>query len=456
MIMPYAIALLILMAPLPFGGSFPWFTDACGLVVGLALFVTSMSPHGLPMRRSMPFTMVAAGMLVLATVIWTMLQLYGETQEPHIAWQLAKEYGLQAPETFSLAPTATLSALIRLMSYIGFFWIAWINAQSRQQATRLLLLLFIIEIIYALYGLIRFLGDFQTILWIHVGGANGLSSTFINRNTYATFANLGVIIGIGLILERIRLQRALLSRTGKNLRHVVEIIIEPHIYYWLGLSLVMAATLLTSSRGGLVSLLIGILILLMSSYRSPVLSRYGRAAIPILVGLLILMPFIGDTAAERLDQSLLEDLRWLMWRQTIEGIAHTPLFGTGLGTFEQAYPLYASIEVPFFVDKAHNTFLEHALELGLPVASIFYVAFFILFLICWRQGHRPIPAIGAASTVMVGTHALLDFSLQLPAVALLFSTILGTASGRACRVPKSLCEPLSSSKPFVNFKKKHH
>jgi O-antigen ligase len=132
-----------------------------------------------------------------------------------------------------------------------------------------------------------------------------------------------------------------------------------------------------------------------------------------------------------------------MWQQTIDGIVHVPLFGTGLGTFEQAYPHESSVPVPFLIDKAHNTYLEHALELGIPASLMFYTGFFALFLLCWRQRHRAIPAVGAASMAMVGTHALVDFSMQLPAVAMMFSVILGTACARACHVPTLISHSIS-------------
>jgi hypothetical protein len=44
-----------------------------------------------------------------------------------------------------------------------------------------------------------------------------------------------------------------------------------------------------------------------------------------------------------------------------------------------------------------------------------------------RRRHRDwaYPALGVAASVLTGVHALFDFSLQIPAVAILYACILG-------------------------------
>jgi hypothetical protein len=50
-----------------------------------------------------------------------------------------------------------------------------------------------------------------------------------------------------------------------------------------------------------------------------------------------------------------------------------------------------------------------------------------------RRRHRDwaFPAIGVAASVLVGVHALLDFSLQIPAVAILYAGIMGIGCAQA-------------------------
>jgi len=69
-------------------------------------------------------------------------------------------------------------------------------------------------------------------------------------------------------------------------------------------------------------------------------------------------------------------------------------------------------------------------ELGVPAALALFLALGGLAVTCWRgvaRRHRDwvFPATGAAASVLVGLHATVDFSLQLPAVAILYATIMG-------------------------------
>ena len=87
-------------------------------------------------------------------------------------------------------------------------------------------------------------------------------------------------------------------------------------------------------------------------------------------------------------------------------------------------------------DRAHNTWLENAFELGLPAALILYGAMFGIAMTCWRgvrRRHRDwvYPAAGVGVSVLVGVHAVLDFSLQIPAVAMLYALVMGVACAQA-------------------------
>jgi len=44
-----------------------------------------------------------------------------------------------------------------------------------------------------------------------------------------------------------------------------------------------------------------------------------------------------------------------------------------------------------------------------------------------RRRHWIYPALGVAATALVGIHALVDFSLQIPAVAYLYALMMGGA-----------------------------
>ena len=79
---------------------------------------------------------------------------------------------------------------------------------------------------------------------------------------------------------------------------------------------------------------------------------------------------------------------------------------------------------------AHNTYLELAVELGLPASLILIAIPAWITYRCWRgqaERHRDAlyPAVAVAASVLVGVHSLFDFSLQIPAVAAVYAMLLG-------------------------------
>jgi O-antigen ligase len=87
-------------------------------------------------------------------------------------------------------------------------------------------------------------------------------------------------------------------------------------------------------------------------------------------------------------------------------------------------------------DRAHNTWLENGFELGIPASLALFAALLGIALTCWRgvqRRHRDwvYPAAGVGASVLVGVHALVDFSLQIPAVAMLYALVMGIACAQS-------------------------
>jgi O-antigen ligase len=87
-------------------------------------------------------------------------------------------------------------------------------------------------------------------------------------------------------------------------------------------------------------------------------------------------------------------------------------------------------------DKAHNTYLEDALEIGIPATALLLLSLGIVLCRCVRglarrNSGRMLAAIGAGAATLVGVHSLVDFSLQMPAVAVTFLMTLGLAAAQS-------------------------
>ena len=101
------------------------------------------------------------------------------------------------------------------------------------------------------------------------------------------------------------------------------------------------------------------------------------------------------------------------------------------------------------MDKAHNTYVEHLVELGVPATVLLYLGPLLLFGYCLRgvfarRRERVFALVAVGATLLVGLHALVDFSLQIPAVAVTFAALLGLGVAQATPAPKRPPQPGAS------------
>ena len=168
-------------------------------------------------------------------------------------------------------------------------------------------------------------------------------------------------------------------------------------------------------------------------------SLRGRNAIAATVSLLGLLAtgvaifVFGDFFAGRL-LALGFDAsdRLAVYKLTILSILDVPWKGFGYGTFEYVFPMYRDNSLsPFKLwDKAHNTYLEIIQGLGIPAATLFFIMLLILAVRCghaalYRKSSATAPLVATSATVIVALHSFVDFSMQIQAVALTWTALMG-------------------------------
>jgi O-antigen ligase len=145
----------------------------------------------------------------------------------------------------------------------------------------------------------------------------------------------------------------------------------------------------------------------------------------------------SEVLLDRIDRTdITTEERLAVFANVNRAIGDNPVLGFGYGTFADSFRLYDQNEAPVHYDRAHNTWLENAFEMGVPAALALYVALAGLALTCLRgvrRRHRDwvFPATGVAASVLVALHATVDFSLQIPAVAILYACIMGVACAQS-------------------------
>ncbi len=355
----------------------------------------------------------------------------------HPIWQLAGEtLGRKLSGSISVDRDKTILALTRLTTAAAVFWIALQTCRSGKRARRLIEAIAFIGALYAAYGLIAFFVWPDRLLWFDkVHYKDSLTSTFVNRNSYATYAALGLISALTIAFSHY-LRRAA-PRTASFVQRLAEFVASTtgRGGAWIACAFIIGVALaLTGSRGGAAAAAAGLsAFLLLAGFRGR--RNAGATGFAILLaGMAVAAAFFtyGDFLADRLSQGFASNDRLSVYSLTWLSIADLPILGFGDGTFEEAFRMYRDGSVgPFGAwDKAHNTYLETFQGLGAPAAALLLLGLAVLAARCvhaalTRSHDAVAPLTASAATIVVALHALIDFSLQMQAVALTFAALLG-------------------------------
>lgn len=441
----WPLLVVVVAAPLPFGSVDGWSWALLATIIGVLLAVWS----GLVLvgRQVPAFGLRALWPVLLlftAAVLWAWLQAgRGWLPVPwqHPLWELAGgALGWDLQGAVSLDPYETGGAIIRLLTYGGIFWLAFQFGQRNVRARQGLMWVSYAGMAYAFYGLIMYFLGLDLILFFQkTAYLDDLTSTFVNRNSYATYAGLGLICTSGLIMVMIT-QAVSSSRPAgaEGLLRVIETVAEkgwPLVVGWLAQLL---ALFLSHSRGGLLATLLGLVTFLIAAASTRAVDR--RLALTVgAVGAVLLAGFLlinGEAVVKRLlTTSFEEEDRPLVYERVSEAIHDAGALGTGYGTFEEVFRFYRTPDIEGTFAKAHNVYLENLLELGVPAALALFAAVGGLAVLCVigirrRRQNAVYPCVGLGATVLVGVHAIVDFSLQIPAVTITYAFLMGIAAAQ--------------------------
>ena len=137
-------------------------------------------------------------------------------------------------------------------------------------------------------------------------------------------------------------------------------------------------------------------------------------------------------------QEITGGVRFTIDRDCLRMFRDRPLLGWGLGAFPVVYPQFRSFYTSFFVNEAHNDYLQLLVETGLPGFGLAIWFLAITFRGArkkfknWTEtinGTLTVAAILGCTGILV--HSLLDFNLQIPANAVLFYVLCAVAAAPA-------------------------
>ncbi len=415
------LIVLIAIAPIPFGSNRPIFWAISGFLLASMMLIYLLQLH--INGAKLQYRIVKIKWLVF---LFCVFLLYIVVQIiPFNIWVIkSQNFAYDAliitSKTISLAPSVSFLSLIQFASYGLLFFFILQLAHNPERAQRMLISLFVIIVLYAAYSLLALTQFGDTILfmpkWAYEGYA---TATFVNRNSFATFLSFGLIIGCAFSVFSF-------SQKGNMISSLL---------YILGIAIIIATLFATQSRMGFASGLVGALLtifLVVIKAKKPSLIIW-----PLLlfstIAIILLTYLYGQGLLDRLGSTEISSLddRMLLYQQIISMISSRPLLGFGAGRFELTFPLFHKLPLsPDVVwDLAHNSYLALWAELGIVFGSIPII---LLILIAIRaikiyrnaQYHWLYAAISLGVFITAAMHSLVDFSLEIQAVAYLFVAIL--------------------------------
>jgi O-antigen ligase len=335
--------------------------------------------------------------------------------------------GIPVPGQVSIYPYATLQGSFLLAGCCALFSLARSLTSNSKRAS-----IVIVGAILAV-GLIQSVIGFQQHLAgqsLDNSGSQFARGSFVNRDHFAALMEgcFGLAVGVTLaVLSRRRRRRWLVGRESA---------------LTVGALLVgtacAAATIFSYSR-------MGILVLATMSSIALVLAFIrGRGGTVILALAGVAATFAVSIAGLRGLSTRFAELitqqgdpgRLAMWRDTLRIAPDFLWTGAGLGAFPFAFRRSEPYLALKSIDHAHSDYLEVLVELGLPGALLLFGSIgYIVIHTLWRlrtlqDPERRWTAVGCLlGAGGIFLHAVADFPLHIPAVAIVTAVLLGCARG---------------------------
>ncbi len=212
-----------------------------------------------------------------------------------------------------------------------------------------------------------------------------------------------------------------------------------------GIAALMAASIfLSGSRGGMAAFVAQMVVLSVLLVRK----RDKDWKQPLMLGafLAMVIVFLVWTGGNELTRRLVSihseareeingGVRLTIDRDCLRMLVKRPLLGWGLGAFPIVYPEFRSFYTTFFVNQAHNDYLQLLVETGLAGFSIAVWFLVLVFrqaagkLKNWTETANGALAVAALlGCVGILVHSFFDFNLQIPANAALFYVLCAIAA----------------------------
>lgn len=447
----------VLLAPIPLGANRDWAWSPIvillgGLGVWHALGLGIRDGHAL---RAVELRFLIALLLCFVVVLamgFLQISSFVPPSWPSDLYARAAEVlGHPVAAIVSVNADATRAVMMKIAACGVIFVIARATCRDRQRARLFLVLFLASAVLVTAYGLVMQATNGSCYVFSYSKRPDlappgrvytcALSGTFVNSNSYATYAGMALVVALGLVFSRPPMPSRRSIPDDRQFEASAWLTGARAIYLAAAL-LLFGGLMLSASRAGFAATVAGALLLAVLLLRGrlpprPVLAWMAVAA--ILVGAVFAV-IAGSAFFHKMGTLPENDLvaRFRLWQLTISAIAQAPWLGWGLGSFSDVYSLLQPPDLQVVYDKAHSTPLEWVMDLGIPAGLCAFATVLIPLAIClsgcWRRRtDRYLPAVTVAAAAVAILHSTVDFSLQIPATGFAVSALLGMGWAQSFR-----------------------
>jgi O-antigen ligase/tetratricopeptide (TPR) repeat protein len=495
------VLLLVAFSPWAFGGaeSFSTFILAIGLSAGLVLWAIRVLIEWKIAVRNCPVAWCLVALIAVG--LWQIVPLPRKAIA-EISPNTASFYQNLLPaepesvlppdesapvrpqpgNTISFYPWETTETVVDLLAILGLFVLVQNNIANIGFLRRLSCLCLLNASALALFAIIQFYSSpHDRLFWKFTVAAGQVFGPFVCRNHFPFYTNISIGLSLGLLFSALfkhknadldpyknqllpsktnrrlgaasaKTRTSYFAIAGQALADSFRLVFSHPAFLWIAssIAIVLAATVLSASRGGFVSICISLVILLFLRI----------TVLPSIRGLLavILLAAVGATAffawlgpgridhqiTERWRGGALED-RLPLWTAAWPLVGEFPVLGTGYGTFQFVEPIHRGVGAEslrmFTFDHAHNEYLEALVEGGIVRLALTLLAICLVYKLgidnIRRLRNTPDAGLvtgGLCGFTTVVVHSAGDFGVHMPAIAILATVVAAT-----------LCIPLATS-----------
>jgi O-antigen ligase len=310
--------------------------------------------------------------------------------------------------------------IAQAMLYCAYAMLCFLATQTlirSSQARKIAIVLAIYGAAIAAFALIEGVAPNGKLYWLRQPRWGGwIYGPYVNHNHYAGLMELLVPIPLIISLSQLAEDR---TRMAAGIA-----------------SAIMIGTIfLSGSRGGMLGIFVEMIVLGSVFFRQKKSIRIAFGIGAFAIVLISLLVWLGGKELTSRVTSISTEahgeisggMRLSIDKDAFRMFQRRPLLGWGLGTFPIVYPEFRSFYTNFFVNEAHNDYLQLLAEMGILGFGTMAWFLIVVFRQTQRKIHKwPSDVSGAVTLAcilgIIGilVHSLVDFNLQIPANAALF------------------------------------